>query len=223
MFKQDSSSFAELITGLGEIYRWEFSPATIEIYWRILEPFSLEDVRAAIYRHIQDPDAGKYLPKPADIIMAIEGSSQNRALTAWSKTSYAMRTVGKYTSIAFDDPLIHAVIADMNGWVKLCDTEIKQLPFVAKEFQERYRAYVVKKPSHYRKYLPGLIEARNTAFDTYILPKLIGNESKAKEVIANGDDEPILKVTALPTKSTNKELVKHQEQKNGKNNKNNNK
>lgn len=205
MFERESLSFAKLIAGIGEIYRWEFSPTAIEIYWRILEPFSLEDVRAAIYRHMQNPDVGKFLPKPADIIMAIEGSSQNQALSAWSKTTYGIRVVGGYASVAFDDALIHVVVKDMSNWIKLCDAEEKQMPFIGKEFQDRYRGYVLKNPPSHPKYLPGRIELKNNAFG-YACPSpvLIGNVLKAKEVIATGENTPFLELHTIARLGLNK-------------------
>ena len=147
MLKQESAEFAKLITGIGEIYRWEFSPQVIEIYWRVLEPFSLEDVKAAVYRHIQDPDVGKFLPKPADIIMA-------------------------------------------------------------KEFQERYRGYVRKRPSSHPKYLEGRLELQNNSYGyTPPTPVLIGNKLKAQEVIATGEDKSFFTLTyeqpALTIKTAN--------------------
>ncbi len=196
MFEKDSSKFAELIAGIGEIYNTRFTSAAIEIYWQLLEAFRLEDVRAAIYRHIQNPDVGKYLPKPADIIMAIEGSSQNQALSAWSKTTYAMRVIGGYESVGFDDALIHVVVKSMTNWPKLCVVDDKQLPFVEKEFLERYRGYVSRKPSSHPSYLKGTVEMLNSS-KGYICPKpvLIGNVQKAKVVIATGEDKPFLEIS----------------------------
>ena len=192
MFKKDSATqraveFAKLISGIGEIYSWEFSPQVIEIYWRILEPFSFEDVKAAIYRHIQDPDVGRFLPKPADIIMAIEGSSQNRALAAWSKVIWGLQRVGTHTRVTFDDALIHLVVMDMGGWIRLGNSEERQMPFIAKEFQERYREYVRRKPSKHPKYLYGRYASSK--------PVLIGDALKAQEVIATGEDNPHISIT----------------------------
>jgi hypothetical protein len=221
MFKQEALSFAKLIAGIGEIYQKEFSTAAIEAYWRILEPFRLEDVQAAIYCHMKHPDSGKFLPKPADIIMAIEGGSQDQALSAWSKTFYGIKVVGSYTSVAFDDSLIHAVVRDMNNWIKLCNTEDKQLPFVEKEFLDRYRRYVTKKPLSYPKYLPGRFELQNSAYGyPCSSPVLIGNVLKAKEVIATGENRPFLEISTEKTEKIdlknparvcldrNKEIVK---------------
>jgi hypothetical protein len=196
MFKQDSSSFAKLFVVMSEIYRQDFSQVTIEFYWRVLERFSIKDIEDAFYHYIQNPDVGKFLPKPADIIMAIDGSPQNQALLAWSKTFNGIKFVGGQSSVAFDDALIHVVVKDMNNWIKLCAVEDKQLPFVAKEFQERYRGYVNKNPLRYPKYLCGHIELYNSAFGyPYPSPVLIGNALKAKEVIATGVDQPLLEIT----------------------------
>ena len=197
MLEQESSRFAQLIAGIGEIYRWQFSSAAIEIYWRALEAFRFEDVRAAVYSHIQNPDVGKFLPKPADIIMAIGGSSQNQALSAWSKTFYGMRVVGGYESVGFDDALIHTVVLDMLNWPKLCSVDEKQLPFTEKEFLDRYRGYINQKPTRrHPKHLKGFIEIRNSICGhAYSSPVLIGNPIKAKEVMATGSDEPFWEIS----------------------------
>ena len=185
MFERDSSKFAELMAGIGEIYQKEFSTVAIEAYWRILRPFRIEDVGAAVDSHMQNTDVGNFFPKPSDIIKAIGGSSQDQALSAWSKTAYAIRVVGGYSSIGFDDALIHVVVKSMISWPKLCIVDDKQLPFVEKEFLERYRGYVSRKPPSHPSYLKGTIEIQNSAFGyPYPSPVLIGDALKAKEVIA---------------------------------------
>jgi len=60
------------------------------------------------------------MPKPADIIRAIKGNSQTQSLQAWSKVEDAIRLVGPYRSVVFDDLAIHGVLQEMGGWVKLC-------------------------------------------------------------------------------------------------------
>jgi hypothetical protein len=188
MFDQDSSKFAVLIIGIGEVYGKSFTSVVIDIYWSVLKAFRFEDVQTAVYRHLKNPDVGRFLPKPADIVMAIEGNSQNQALQAWTKVVSAVQRIGSYTSIAFDDALIHAVIEDMGGWQNLCLTTTERLPFVSKEFQERYRGYVIKKPIRHPRYFIGITESRNSFFDYPCdSPVLFGDIEKAKQVIATGD------------------------------------
>ncbi len=193
MLEEDSSQFAKLIMSVSEIYRLPFSPTTIEIYWRLLERFNIKDVSDAVHCHME---FCKYPPTPADIIMAIDGSPRSRALSAWSKTVNGIKFVGCHLSVAFDDALIHVVVKDMSNWIKLCGVEDKQLPFIEKEFLERYQRYVSKKPPNHPKYLCGLIELQNSSFGyPYPSPALIGNALKAKEVMATGVITPLLEIT----------------------------
>ena len=192
MFDQDLSKFAALLVGVGEVYGKSFTSAMIEIYWRILKDFEFEEVKKAIHRHLENPDTGRFLPKPADIIMAIEGNSESQSLLAWSKVCAAIYKIGIYTSVAFDDALIHRVIEDMGGWQRLCKTKSEELPFVAKEFQKRYQGYVIKKPASHPKYFSGLIEQQNSVYG-YVQesPTLIGDPTKARQVIASGKEQNI--------------------------------
>jgi hypothetical protein len=187
MFDQDSSKFAVLIIGIGEVYGKSFTSVTIDIYWSVLKAFRFEEVQTAVYRHLKNPDVGRFLPKPADIIMAMGGTSQNQALLAWTKVVSAIHSVGSYTSIAFDDALIHAVIEDMGGWREMCLISLEQLPFVGKDFQVRYRGYVIKKPVRHPRYFIGIVENNNSCFG-YMRgpPMLFGDKEKAKQVIATG-------------------------------------
>lgn len=188
MVEQDLARFATLIVGIGEIYGKSFTSVVIEAYWNVLKGFEFAEVEQAFHLHLANPDVGKFLPKPADIIMAIEGSSQNQALLAWTKVVLAIGRIGSYLSVAFDDALIHAVIEDMEGWQKLCGVDDKQMPFIAKEFHHRYCGYVVKKPNRHPQYLIGRIESQNriNGYES-ASPVLIGNEAKAKQIMATGN------------------------------------
>ncbi len=187
MNDQDAPRFAILLIGIGETYGKSFNSETIDIYWYVLKEFKFEEVQKAFYRHLGNPDVGRYLPKPADIIMAMDGTSHNQSLHAWTKVISAIQRPGSYSSVVFDDVLIHAVIEDMSGWQKLCLTKDEQLPFVGKEFQERYRGYVVKKPIRHPKYFIGITERQNSLCGYgYDPPVLIGDVEKAKQVYVTG-------------------------------------
>ena len=208
MFDQDLTKFAALMVGIGEVYGKSFTSAVINIYWNVLKAYRYEEIKTAIKRHLENPEFGRFLPKPSDIIMAIDGSPQNQALRAWTKVAQAIKRVGIYTSVAFDDALIHAVIEDMGGWIKFCSIDDKQLPFTVKEFYERYRGYTVNRPTSYPKYLVGVVESKNrSAGYKYDPPILIGDESKARHVIATGNhaltyDNKLLFSTSYSTNTT---------------------
>jgi hypothetical protein len=119
-------------------------------------------------------------------------------LQAWSKVESAIRHIGSYNSIAFDDPLIHWVILDMGGWVKLCACSAKEMPFCANEFMKRYQACREGKSSQHPKYLVGVIEHSNRSAGYTITgaqePVLMGNPSLALAVFATGTDSPAIPI-----------------------------
>src|SRR5690606_37498796 len=111
------------------------SPMAIALWWGNLREYELSAVRQGMHRHMQNPDSGCYMPKPSDIIKMMSGSTQDSAMIAWSKVDKALRQVGTYSSVVFDDPVIHRVIHDMGGWVSLGVKNDKEWPFVANEFE----------------------------------------------------------------------------------------
>ncbi len=193
MQNHDLIKFTAMLIGIGELYGRAISEMLTDIYWQSLKCFELQDVKRAFEAHINNPDGGQYFPKPADLVRFIEGSGETKALQAWAKVEKAITHVGAYQSIVFDDPLIHAVLDDMGGWIKLCATLAKEISFRANEFQKRYMIFVDKPPERYPKYCCGFIEAVNSKNGYPIKPRVfVGDLKKAKQVMFNGSNIPIL-------------------------------
>jgi hypothetical protein len=116
------------------------------------------------------------------------GSSQDSAFSAWTKVDKAVRQVGPYESVVFDDPLIHKVLHDMGGWLLLCEKDDDAWPFVAKEFETRYRGFKARSERvEYPAKLIGIFEAENSKNGKSVAPPmLIGDANKAQEVLALG-------------------------------------
>jgi hypothetical protein len=187
MLEQDVPEFARLMARTGELYGKVFTAAMVNEYWNLLKKFELEEVQKGFDYHFGDPDKGDFLPRPASIVAAITGTSLNQALLAWTKVHEAIHSVGRYASIIFDDAIIHAVIKDAGGWKKICNVDDYQLPFVSKEFQDRYRGYVGRKLLNYPKYLIGVFENQNsTNSHKYDPPILFGDAEKARQVFLAG-------------------------------------
>ena len=141
---EQKKRFAMALSALAEYYGRELSDGVIALYWQGLSNFSIADIEAAIGRHIQNPDSGMWMPKIADIVRMIDGSTQSAAATAWAKVMRAVGSVGQYQSLAFDDPVIHLAIEENGGWISLCRIEEAELPFVQKRFETSYRNYRVR-------------------------------------------------------------------------------
>ena len=119
METDDFDLFAELLGGVFELYGREASPFAMQVWWEALRPFDFSAIRMAFSRHVQNPDVGQFPPKPADVLRMLGGTTQDKALQAWAKVDKAVRHVGTYQTVVFDDPLIHRVLHDMGGWVEI--------------------------------------------------------------------------------------------------------
>ncbi len=144
MQEVDKREFAEVWGAAWAMYGKSVSPQLLSIAFEALRAYSIEEVRIGLTRHIQSPDTGQFFPKPADVIKHIDGNSGSRAMVAWNKVDKAVRQVGAWTSVMFDDALIHRVISDMGGWVELCKVDDREYPFKQKEFLTRYQAYLLR-------------------------------------------------------------------------------
>lgn len=198
MKPSDVTEFTRVLSSLSTLYGKPMSKPWVELYWAALQRFDLTEVKRALQAHVNHPDTGQYMPKPADVARFLQGDSRTQALQAWSRVLNATREVGSYTSVIFDDPLIHAVIRDMGGWVTLCQMREKELPFREQNFMARYVGYVSKPPAHYPKQLTGLL-AHHNALQGYKSepPVCIGDQQKAWQVYRQGQ-MPGLLYHALP-------------------------
>lgn len=195
----DRAKFAELLQAVADVYGKELSPTVIGVYWSALAAYELAAVRQALDRHVRNPDVGQFFPKPADLIRCIEGSTTDAAMQAWAKVERAIRAVGGYESVAFDDALIHRCIDDLGGWPKLCATLVDDLPFRAKDFQTAYRGFAARRELPvYPAYLVGRFEASNRMHGHPVAPPvLIGEREEAMRVLQFGGAQGALAVHRL--------------------------
>ena len=198
MQQTDFKEFCELLDAVSEQYK-PISDGAKALYWQGLVDFDLLAIKQAMFRHIRNPDNGMFMPKIADIVRMLQGSTQDSALAAWAKVDQAVRRVGTQSSVVFNDPLIHKVLQDMGGWLGLGQKSEDDWPFVAKEFENRYRGFKARgeKPD-YPKMLIGFFDASNTPHGfKQTEPVFIGNKELAQSVLNSGIDKPALQFTQL--------------------------
>jgi len=157
--RQDFKDFALLTTALGENCGKEPSKEKIELFFRYLSDFSIEQVKKAV-DYILGNEEYSVFPTIAKIRHAIEGTCSDRALIAWKQVVKAMEDIGVYESIKFSDTVIHSCIETMGGWQRLCATELDDLQWREKEFLQLYQALSRNRVKSL-PYLPGLHEINN--------------------------------------------------------------
>lgn len=101
----------------------------IEVYFAILQRFSVSDFKKAVIEVLQ---THKYntLPKPADLIEIMDGSkakalnAEHEAINAWEWADFARSYHGIYKSVFFENPKITQTIFSVFGdWISFCNSK----------------------------------------------------------------------------------------------------
>lgn len=210
----ERAAFAEVISAVYTFYRVDLSDAAIAIWWSTMKVFDLQAIRDALGRHAVNPDTGQFLPKPADVVKMLGGSTLDSAMLALHKVEEAMSSAGAYHSVAFDDPIIHTVVNEMGGWVALCSS--KDWTFRRTEFLNRYRTYRARSiiPPFPSK-LVGIADAENELKGFGHKPGdtiLIGAIDDARRVLNSGTVGNA-RISMTPMSATVKDVARALEEK----------
>lgn len=187
MMDEDRPKLASWLTGCAEVYDKAISEAGIGVWWGIVSHFRAEDVDRAFKAHVADPDTGRRMPTPADIVGRIRGGSEAAAAEAWTKVLSVLGPCGWNLNVVFDDPLIHSSIAAVGGWLALTRTPVEDRGFRRHEFMAAYKGW--RQRNEKPAYPPVLLGKFPTAKVT-----LVGDEAKARAVFGGGQIRQ-----ALPT------------------------
>lgn len=192
MKDSELSKFIKTLSGVLTFYGKDINDFTIDVWWESLKAYDLAAVQSAFSRHAVNPDNGQFAPKPADIVRMIGGTSGDAALVAWSKVERAVRSIGQYESLIFDDALIHRVIEDMGGWVKLCSYPTEEaFTFAGKEFQTRYRGFAMRSERPpYPRAMIGHAQAQNQreGAAAEVNYRMLGDPDKCVAVFRGGGE-----------------------------------
>jgi len=207
MTDKDLERFTDLMNGLADNFSAELSTPGLKMRFKVLKSFSIQEIEQAAYNLLATRKFTK-MPTVADFLEAMgygAGSLEDRAETALATVLKAMSSIGAYESVAFEDPVITAVIERMGGWPKCCLTEGGELTWWEKDFRKIYMSFFregIKRTGH----LPGLTEIDNHAngyFDHIPKPKLIADENKNKGTAKIENTTPAKLLTSYPENPDN--------------------
>ena len=71
MTDDDFPAFQAALRAAAEVTGHALSEEQIMLYWDLLSDKNIDDVKAAVRAHLRDPDRGRFMPRPADIIGAM--------------------------------------------------------------------------------------------------------------------------------------------------------
>lgn len=154
----------------------QFNEEQIKVYKMLLDDISEENFIQGINTMLRDR-VYTNIPSPAEIrkfcLETREDDLNIRIAQAKNKVSNAILSVGTYKTVVFDDPIIHLIIRDFGGWIKIGKLPIEEFEDLLKwDFPKLYKAYASRKNSEIPLMLTGLAGKEEIAY--------IGDTEKAK-------------------------------------------
>jgi len=192
MIKTDYMEFSKIWIAALDTYGRTPSDSAVDLCFGSLARYDIKDIRRGLSGHLNDPENGRFFPKPADIVRQIDGDSESRALMAWSKVEGAIRGEGSYRTVIFDEPEIMASVSSMGGWIRLCEMLEDDLPFRRNEFCKLYKGFLISRPVNYPSKFIGRQEAYNSAdYEKCVAPPvMIGDYDKAVKILTDDKAAP---------------------------------
>ena len=142
MINTDAENFKALLASVSDMYGKEISAPTLKIWWHTLKRFDFSAVNKALMDYIADPDVGVYMPKPADVVARLEGTSeQAKVITQNDANHYWAMIYGslhKAEPPEFDDPDVMTAIRQIGGWRSLSMDRLDNMVFRSKSFVNAY-------------------------------------------------------------------------------------
>ena len=191
MNSQDLPRFASSLTAMAVLFDKSITPQVTEIYFRALANFTIDEVEAGISKACHTL---KFFPRPVELTEAVAGGSANiddKAITEACRVLEAIKAVGTYCSVVFDDPVTQAVIVQQfGGWSRFSELREDEEKWFIKDFSNGYKAFARMGVKHYGA-MPGIAASQNalTGRQWNEDPVLIGDKQKALAVRAQGAQE----------------------------------
>ena len=138
MTDNDKAEFARIWSASWSLYEKTVTDDVLSISFEALKTYSIEQVHHGLTLHIQSTKTGKFVPRPTDVIAHISINPSNQAESAWEQVDYAIRHIGAWESVYFDDELIGMIINKLGGWVQLCKSTEYVLEKQKSQFIEHY-------------------------------------------------------------------------------------
>lgn len=177
----DMEQFQEIMTVLNESFgdiNRPVSDIKMRFYFKALSDLTIDQLNdAAII--LANTKVIHTFPTPAEIRQAVEGNPHDQGQIAFDKLITAVRSIGPYQTVIFDDPAIHAFIQSYGGWEEICDKTVEDWKYMRNEFVKGYTGFqrIYDVPLQ----LTGIHDAANRCkgIDHCIPPSIVGDRAKA--------------------------------------------
>jgi len=131
------------------------------MYYETVKHLEAKDWQEAIKITLQSRKFTN-MPTPAEVLEHAQGSTEDTALIAIQKLEGAMRDVGAYDSVKFDDPVLMVLVSSAEGgWPGLCQMELSDWKFEKLRLVKAYKALSMRGVRGDIDHLAGISERSN--------------------------------------------------------------
>lgn len=135
----DRNRLVQTLVGVYGFYDRELTEFALRIWLDALADRPIEDVERAFAAHLRDPQAGRFCPKPADILGQLLGSVEDAATMQWTLVLLAARSGGGFTADMTE--ATRQAVHSLGGWGAICRSDESQNGFLQRRFCDAYGAY----------------------------------------------------------------------------------
>lgn len=135
----DRKRLATTLTAAYGFYGQELTAFAMRVWADALAGIDDDVIDEAFSRHLRDVDAGRWCPKPADILRQIRGDVGEQALIAWGEVIAAARSGGA----RFEGPAQEA-LESIGGMGRLRMAREDENGFLQRQFVAAFKAYATR-------------------------------------------------------------------------------
>jgi hypothetical protein len=176
--REEVQRFQLAITALASSFRQEAGEDVFLAYSMALDDLPIEGVELSVRRAMREC---KFMPTAAELreLANHDVSLNDRAVLAFEALSRAIKGLGPYKSVDFDDRAINATVKLLGGWDAVCATSEREFHReFRKRFEETYKVYVRNGVGKEQgRYLVGIAEKTN---------RMNGQPCEAPHLMATG-------------------------------------
>lgn len=141
--------------------------ANASIYYECLKHLGADEWEFAINAVLRER-VYQSMPKIAEILNHIEGSSEERAINAFNLALEVMNKVGDYPSVRFSDHALMYALEAMGGWCAFGAMPTDASPMATAKRKEFISIYTANRHRKYGGYLRGRSERENGANNEFV-------------------------------------------------------
>lgn len=184
---------------LSKYLKYDVSADQVIIYWDLLKHLSDDKFELACRNIVKEfiPTSTVPFPLVAHILRYCGDAGDNQVIIAISVFKKAIRSIGAYESVDFNDPALHYAAVANGGWVTMCSWTQDEWNINEKRFMETYRA-AIQTGREDKEHLRGISEKQNGFYRIYSIvengKKLISKRMTPGEIEAQNMQDKNLSV-----------------------------